>query len=389
MLSVRPNMVPSNVVVIGCGGTGSRLVPMLAQFIRSITQESSPTGWLIKPVIRLVDDDVVEMKNTARQLFIESDVGKHKAVVLAQRYSAAFGVNISPTVARVKPGMHVQELFKNDPTFNIDTQDRYGANTLWILCVDTAQARRDILAMIANSGRGGLNIAQAPFIIDAGNEDTFGQVKFFNAVGLLPSSNYQKNMLPMCPEPGPMTMMPMPVQYYVDLVDMPGQGSCADLDQTLAINASMATTIMGVVQNYYYNRPFTFNEVGISLDGAGYTTHNTLNNIIDRAVRTPRATEVEMLAMGFLNYSNFGIDKYVTANRRKLDEIEQMRVAAELKAALPEMPADVVESPVEEARPATPKKIVDLPVMEAVQPPPAPPPAPVPEAPPLMRVETA
>ena len=38
MFKFTPRQIPSNIVVIGCGGTGSRVVPLLAQFIRSITR---------------------------------------------------------------------------------------------------------------------------------------------------------------------------------------------------------------------------------------------------------------------------------------------------------------------------------------------------------------
>ena len=42
--------------------------------------------------ILVCDGDVVEEKNLIRQNFVEQDVGRNKAQVLAERYSAAFGI---------------------------------------------------------------------------------------------------------------------------------------------------------------------------------------------------------------------------------------------------------------------------------------------------------
>jgi hypothetical protein len=52
MFNARMPIMPQTFVVVGCGGTGSRLVPLLAQFIKTCP-------WLVDPVIFLVDDDKV------------------------------------------------------------------------------------------------------------------------------------------------------------------------------------------------------------------------------------------------------------------------------------------------------------------------------------------
>ena len=41
--------------------------------------------------------------------------------------------------------------------------------------------------------------------------------------------------------------------------------SCADLDQTMAINASIAVTAFGLIQNWYFNHEFTAHQHNVSL----------------------------------------------------------------------------------------------------------------------------
>ena len=280
MFKYIPRQIFQKVMVIGCGGTGSRLVPMLTQFLRSITKEHTPGGWLETPTIYLVDDDVVETKNLLRQNFIEADVGKNKATVLAQRYGRAYGMNLVPVPKRINTGSLFEAVMEG-------TTDEYfnGSNAMFILCVDSAKARRDILRLLESIP--GESNGRSPFVIDAGNENNFGQVKLFHMSTLMGDDVQiakikKMGIPPMFVETPVIDFLPYPYKFYQDLQDNPGQGSCADLDQTLAINASMATTIMGVVQNFYYVKPFMFNEISISLDGAGYTTYNTIQNFVSK-----------------------------------------------------------------------------------------------------------
>lgn len=76
-----------HIVLVGCGGTGSNLVPHLAQLIHSLKSE--------KISVVLADQDIVEPENIGRQLFIEPEVGENKAEVLQMRYYTAWGIDIS------------------------------------------------------------------------------------------------------------------------------------------------------------------------------------------------------------------------------------------------------------------------------------------------------
>ena len=66
--------------------------------------------------------------------------------------------------------------------------------------------------------------------------------------------------------------IPFPRAFYEELrlnydanAEAQKAGSCADLDQTLAINAMIATTIMGVVQTFVYRLPITTHRLNVSL----------------------------------------------------------------------------------------------------------------------------
>lgn len=88
---MRPIFIPDNsfhFFVIGAGGTGGHLIPNLARLVSASNTED------FKHEITIIDGDVVEEKNILRQNFIAKDIGKNKAMVLAERYSAAFGIEI-------------------------------------------------------------------------------------------------------------------------------------------------------------------------------------------------------------------------------------------------------------------------------------------------------
>ena len=87
MFSYKPNQLISTVTIFGLGGTGARLASLICQQLVSENYSKA-----IK--IILVDGDTVELKNCKRQLFVESEVGKNKAEVIATRYRRAFGANV-------------------------------------------------------------------------------------------------------------------------------------------------------------------------------------------------------------------------------------------------------------------------------------------------------
>ncbi len=359
--------IPNNIFVIGGGGTGSRLMPMLAQFMRSITRGVSMNAWVESPRIWIIDDDVVETKNLLRQNFIAHDVGKPKAVVLAERYGRAYNVDIIPVVERITSTKSFQTTIQGI----LDALTSAGGakvdagnlmrSSIVISCVDSSHARRDILNNFISYKTQG-NGHYGAFFIDAGNEDSFGQVNFFHPVAINDLNKYdaqhETDKIPkMVGSIIDIDYVPMNLRYYKELVDTESTASCADLNQTLAINAQMATNIMNIVQNYYYRKPMTFNCLRVSLDGGSSTDFNTfhfmrriaLNNIEWGAAKYGESYVVEKNKVTtYLKYTQYvhllslhGNIAYplknriyedeavARAERQRLEREEAARVAAE------------------------------------------------------------
>jgi len=280
MLKYTPHFLPSAIYLVGCGGTGSRLVPMMTQLVRTVLREFNPAGWMTELPIFLIDDDVVEEKNLLRQNFISQDVGKSKAVVLAERYQRAMGIPIHPIVKRLNSYDSITSIADNAVSYS---KCPPANNIILIMAVDSPQARREILHVFFKTR------ANDVFVIDAGNEDNFGQVKFFtNTVisfrspHMISDNEYAarirdiKAAMPkMTPEPMPVNYIPYSPSYYDNLGTTVAERSCADLDQTLAINALMATIMCGVLQNFLYIKPFMYNQINYSLNGAVSTVFNS------------------------------------------------------------------------------------------------------------------
>ena len=74
---------PVKIVMLGAGGTGGHIAPHLYRLLYSLRR---PVRFI------LCDGNVVEEKNLVRQNFTPADLGENKAKVLAERYSAVFGL---------------------------------------------------------------------------------------------------------------------------------------------------------------------------------------------------------------------------------------------------------------------------------------------------------
>lgn len=242
--SLQLPYIPQTVVVFGCGGTGSRLIPAIAQLMSTL-----PT--LINPEMVLVDFDIVEEKNLSRQNFAKSDVGKNKAEALAARYGKAYDLKITP-IALAAGTLEYQEALS---MYNL--RDRLQGPTMYILAVDSAKARRQILenALSVQSGAGISSI-----VIDAGNEDIFGQVSVFTTgrIGKTAAKdlefiyNWYQGYLP---GDTIISEFPIDIPFYANMQDGESTRSCADLDQTLAINNLMAAQVIAYAQNFLMGKP--------------------------------------------------------------------------------------------------------------------------------------
>lgn len=246
--------IPQTIVIYGVGGTGSRIVPALAQLMSKM-----PT--LINPEMILVDFDVVETKNLDRQNFAASDVGKNKAEALAARYSKAFNVKITPitVAAGTKEYLEALQMF--------GVYERLAAPSLHIIAVDSANARREI---IKSAMQMQVSCAHSSVVIDCGNEDIFGQVGYFttgrgnhdSAMEMETVYNWYQGVIP-----GQITVpdIPFDAEYYTNMEEGASTRSCADLDQTLAINNIMAGAAVIVAQNILMGKPMNYHRVTFNL----------------------------------------------------------------------------------------------------------------------------
>lgn len=272
MFHTRFNRIVSNVIIVGCGGTGSRLIPMVAQFMKSCPA-------ILDPFITLIDGDTVEMKNLARQNFIKPDIGRHKSEVLAERYGAAIEIPIVSIpeyyqYSKYKDfrGWLQNHYSKLDPNL----ANRSVGSPIVFFAVDSMQARMEILAGIMYSRfRNHTWASVMPIIVDAGNENTFGQVSVYHAAVFPDSAMFMDRRLldrfnrdikeivstkqNFVGGDLNFPFRPAPVAAMLNALNNPSEAdvSCADLDQTAAINAQMAVGMFVAFQNICLNHKMT------------------------------------------------------------------------------------------------------------------------------------
>lgn len=125
-LSIIPRQY--NFIVIGAGGNGGHLVPNLCRLIASTKHISCS--------LVVCDGDDVEEKNVSRQNFVMSDVGKNKAMVMAERYGTAFGIPVGYCDTYIENAYTLIDM--------ADTQRASGGVSVVIGCVDNNKTRQII-----------------------------------------------------------------------------------------------------------------------------------------------------------------------------------------------------------------------------------------------------
>lgn len=157
--------LPAKIVIVGCGGNGGYLIPLISRFLGT-----SPSELLRTIKLHLVDGDTVSEKNILRQNFISPDVGMNKAEVLAERCGMAFGLDITFYPEFLTSSLLSQLCVQARPDSNtnyfpagIDSN-----RTLIIGCVD----RHEVRSLISQYTVGRPHL----FYIDVGNELKAGQV---------------------------------------------------------------------------------------------------------------------------------------------------------------------------------------------------------------------
>lgn len=140
---------PVKIVVLGAGGTGGYVIPHLYRL-----------GYASEHPTRIIvcDGDVVEHKNLIRQNFVEQDIGRNKAQVLAERYAAAFGIECEYRPEFIETQEELRALVASN--FVPDTREQQRVILLGCvdnnksrqLCHQVFQLRRDLIYIDAGNG---------------------------------------------------------------------------------------------------------------------------------------------------------------------------------------------------------------------------------------------
>jgi len=150
------------ITLVGCGGTGSHIASGLVAIGQALEEKGIRIDTLF------IDPDTVEERNVGRQLFSLADVGRPKAVVLAERLNLAFGSRVGAAVREVD---------------SLDNFRVEGALNVVVGAVDNVAARKMIYKQVANPEIRMAKIHRNRlWWLDAGNDTWSGQVGIGNCV---------------------------------------------------------------------------------------------------------------------------------------------------------------------------------------------------------------
>ena len=160
---------------VGCGGTGSWLVPFVSKLANNIKLRTVSDDFINYTIF---DDDIVEQRNILRQNFSSWDIGKNKAQALINKNVFEFQ-DIKANVTRVK--RYIDILPDNLPAVD-------QLPTLFIIlgCCDNNKARQTMFKISKLISK---KIKSSVVYIDSGNLLYNGQIitKAFN----FPQDNQQ------------------------------------------------------------------------------------------------------------------------------------------------------------------------------------------------------
>jgi len=208
------------ILLVGAGGTGSRILEKLVCLNRALIARGHPEGLMVT----VLDPDAVSAANIARQAFYAGDVGGYKADVLVNRANMALG-----------------DRRWNSVIAKLDTRAALEAFDLVIGAVDNRAGRLAILRGLENCMGG------SRYWLDTGNRSSDGQV----VLGEVLSRRRQTDSEERLPHVG---------ELYPELID-PGaedaeQGPSCSLAQALErqalyINAAVSDFAMTILWNLF------------------------------------------------------------------------------------------------------------------------------------------
>ena len=137
------------IVLVGAGGTGGNLAPMMARLLAGNQNVS----------FAIVDGDVIEKSNLERQPYLEGDLGQNKAESLSRKLNIAFGIDCSYIPSYITCEEDLEHLFLGSDKRRLD---------ILIGAVDNHDARVTMEKFFEKS--------KTLVYIDSANEDYFGDV---------------------------------------------------------------------------------------------------------------------------------------------------------------------------------------------------------------------
>lgn len=165
---------PLKVYLIGAGGTGSTLLTALARKNYSLVELGHPGL-----DVSVIDPDKVNRANLGRQLFLDAELGMHKAVALVNRANRTFG-----TAWKALP-------------------EKFGAThhqaSIFISCVDNVDTRFKIANILEASVSSDLYLDFPLYWMDFGNAKETGQVILSTVSEVKQPQSRKYNAVPYLP----------------------------------------------------------------------------------------------------------------------------------------------------------------------------------------------
>lgn len=222
---------PVRVVLIGVGGTGSKVLVGLKNL--DLALRELQLGGLH---VTAVDGDRVSNTNLIRQHFYPADVGRNKAEVLIERINFTCGVYWHARTGRLDA--HIQECLEADVV---------------ISCVDSRKSRREISTWAQNGN------CNWKYWMDFGNDRYTGQVV------LGQPENFTNNHLP-CRLPTAPELFPELIDTSVPDDDQPSCSAREALGrQDLFVNDAVCVAGMNVLWQLFFDRQLDFHGAVVNL----------------------------------------------------------------------------------------------------------------------------
>ena len=209
---------PVYIELAGAGATGSLILAGLVRLHLAMLELGHPHGLRV----RCWDPDTISHANIGRQLFVESEIGRNKAVTLITRYNYHFGLDWAAKPERFSPDQYCSS-----------------GNLIVISAVDSRKSRAEISAANREYPK--------VYWIDCGCGLDYGQVFCGNG----------------SPE------LPYPWVKHPELIDTsqdkPGRSSCSMADSLehhgLFINQFIATGVLEFVWQLFRNGGLEYSEL--------------------------------------------------------------------------------------------------------------------------------